>query len=234
MEPLKENTENKKVKAMQKRRPVKRKKKMSKGRLAYMKAMRSPDDVTWQDVADYQNEMYQPQPPSPPLRERLQNVDMGMRPEQAERVVKDTRSKWKKFKGIFDKSKNLATKGGKTALTSGRRVIHMGQEYTTKLDRQAEQQLADIEKDYWKGDTGPGEDETQYVEYEEPEINEDIEEPSIAEEAAEPNIEGYTRRKHRKIKKVKKRRMKKKKVSPKKKRVKRRAKHKRIKKRRKR
>ena len=220
---------------MVKRRPVKGKKKLSKGRLAYMKAMRSPDDVTWQDVADYQNEMYQPQPQSPPLRERLQNVDMGMRPEQAERVVKDTKSKWKKFKGIFDKSKSVATTGGKTALKTGRRVIGLGQEYTTKLDKQAAQSLADIEKQYGAYGSGPTEeDETQYIEYEEPEINDNIEEPSIAEEAAEPNIEGYTRRKHRKMKKVKKRRMKKRKAIHKKKRVKRRVKRKKIKKRRKR
>jgi hypothetical protein len=205
---------------MPKRRPVKRKK-QSKANIAYMKMRRTPDAVTWEDVQAYNQAMQAPQPPLPPLRERLQTVDMGMRPEQAERVVKDTKTKWQKFKGVFDKSKNLATKGGKTALTSGRRVIHMGQEYTTKLDRQAEQQLADMEKEYWgKERSAPEEDETQYVEYEEPEINEDIEEPSIAAGIEEPNIEGYTRRKHRKLKKVKKRRLKKK-VIHKRKRVKR-------------
>ena len=207
----------KKAKTMIKRHPIK-KKKLSKGRLAYMKAMRSPDDMTWDDVQAYQNEAYQPQPPSPPLRERLQTVDMGMRPEQAERVVKDTKTKWQKFAGVFNKSKNLATKGGKTALTTGKRVISLGTDYTKRLDQQSAQTLAQIDKDYWAKDQEPEEDETQYVEYNEPDVDEDIEEPSVDEGAGEPNIEEYTRRKHRKPKikrvkhHVKKKRIKRKKI----------------------
>ena len=199
-----------------------------KARYARIKALRSPDNLTWDDLQAVNQDMYLPsnKPPKPPITQRLKNVNWsGVQTEQSpEQVKKQLEASQKAIRKESGRTKESLLRLARTIRQSARTVADVSKKgivkvpnaygrYLSRLDEDVQKSLKELEEENmvsssFKAPTPP----PTIVTYPEPEV--EVEEPALESQLDNYGSEGYARRKrkrtkeHKKIKKVKHRRIK--------------------------